>query len=53
MTTHTLSHYQDGFVRVEFCVKCGAEGQELLDDCPKKVINCNEKPLDEKNETTK
>ena len=43
-----LSSYQDGHVRVEFCKVCGAEGLELLEDCPRKIINKEEKALDEK-----
>lgn len=45
---HSLSSYQDGLVRVEFCKVCGAEGLELLEDCPRKIINKEEKTLDDK-----
>lgn len=50
---HTLGHYQDGYVRVEFCRKCGAEGLKLLEDCPEKIIVSDEKSLDEKKQTSK
>lgn len=50
---HSLSSYQDGRVRVEFCRVCGAEGMELLEDCPRKIKEPVEKALDEKNQTAK
>lgn len=50
---HSLSSYQDGRVRVEFCEVCGAEGLELLDDCPRKIINKEENTLDEKKQDAK
>ena len=31
---HTFGQYQDGHCKVDFCRLCGAEGQQLLDDCP-------------------
>jgi len=42
---HTRSSYQDGHVRVEFCKVCGAEGLELLDDCPRKIITIEQKKM--------
>lgn len=49
---HSLSSYRDGHVRVEFCKVCGAEGLELLEDCPRKIINKDEKALDDKKPKT-
>lgn len=46
---HSLSSYQDGHVRVEFCKVCCAEGLKLFEDCPQKI----EKSLDDKNQTAK
>ncbi len=45
---HTPSFYLDGRLRVEFCKVCGAEGLELLEDCSRKIINKEEKSLDDK-----
>jgi hypothetical protein len=42
----------DGHKAVEFCKVCGAEGLELVDDCPR-IINSNKKALDEKEQTAK
>jgi len=50
---HTRSSYQDGHVRVEFCKVCGAEGLELLEGCPRKIIHKEEKPLDDGNQPAK
>jgi len=49
MIFHTLGTYQDGFSRVEYCVKCGAEGLELLSECPSKPAespDCGHSELD-------
>lgn len=50
---HDTSYYFDGRVRVEFCRDCGAEGLELLENCPRKIINKNEKSLDVEKQTVK
>lgn len=50
---HTLSHYHDGFVRVEFCKVCGAEGLKLFEDCPQKIDSAVDNPLDEKKKASK
>lgn len=54
---HSLSSYQDGRVRVEFCKKCGAEGLKLLENCPQEIRKefpqTFEKSLDEKKQTAK
>ncbi len=49
---HTHDFYLDGRQRVEFCKVCGAEGLQLLDDCPRKIINKDEKELDDKKQSS-
>ena len=39
---HVIAYYLDGHVQVAYCKKCSAEGQNLLDDCPQKVLPINE-----------
>lgn len=41
---HDIGYYLDVRVSVAYCKRCSAEGDKLLEDCPKKI----EKPLDEK-----
>jgi hypothetical protein len=43
----------DGRKVVAFCKVCGAEGLELIDDCPRIIINRIEKGLDEKKQPVK
>lgn len=31
---HKIDTYKEGWQRVEYCTVCGAEGLELLEDCP-------------------
>lgn len=44
--SHFLSSYQDGRKAVAFCKVCGAEGLELIDDCPRIIIHTDKKGLD-------
>ncbi len=46
---HVIDYYMDGYTPIAFCKVCSAEGDKLLEDCPKKI----EKPLDEKKPTAK
>lgn len=50
---HVTACYQDGHVSVVFCKVCGAEGLELLEDCPRKISDPVEKTIDVKNQTAK
>lgn len=50
---HSTGTYKAGHELVAFCRVCGAEGLELLDDCPRKIINKEEKSLDGKKQTAK
>ena len=36
---HSIDYYPDGITRVAYCKICSAEGLELLEDCPKEIIN--------------
>lgn len=33
MRPHSHSTYKEGWLRVEFCTICGAEGQQLFEPC--------------------
>lgn len=45
---HKLGHYKDGFVLVEYCRVCSAEGEKLREDCPGNFPDPVKKSLDEK-----
>jgi hypothetical protein len=33
MRPHNLDTYREGWLRIEFCTICGAEGQQLFETC--------------------
>ena len=39
LSTHDIDYYADGRMRVAFCKKCGAEGENLQLKCTKAVDN--------------
>lgn len=50
---HSTGYYMDGYKAVAFCKVCGAEGLELIDDCPRIIIHTIEKGLDRKEQPAK
>lgn len=53
MTQHKPSTYKDGFRLITFCRICGQEEQELIGDCPGKLVSNavdKDKSLDKKSE---
>ena len=53
---HTPGQYKDGHSMVAFCKVCGAEGLQLLEDCPDKIIHtfaAEELPIDLMKQTDK
>lgn len=50
---HSTGYYKAGNELVEYCKICGAEGLELLEDCPRKISDPVEKTIDVKNQTAK
>ena len=48
---HKLGKYKDGFLAVEYCRVCSAEGLKLIEDCPGNFPNPDKNKLDEKNQT--
>lgn len=45
---HNIGYYVDGRVNVAYCMRCSAEGQKLLEDCPQKISTDDKNTLDEK-----
>lgn len=50
---HVIDFYMDGHKAVSFCKVCSAEERELLEDCPGKIIDPQEKSLDVEKPTAK
>lgn len=39
---HKTSFYRDGFQEIEFCLQCGKESSELIEECRPLIVHCSD-----------